>query len=75
MARFTVYPDYWETGAGQAPTCGPIEAPTAHAAYHAAQARGLYPAGAVFGLRVVGDSVDHPLDIWSDAREARAHAS
>lgn len=75
MARFTVYPDYWEAGAGPAPTRGPIEAPNAHAAYHAAQVQGLYPAGVVFGLRVVRDGPDGPLEMWSDARDARAHAS
>ncbi len=75
MARFTIYPDYWEAGAGRAPTQGPIDAPSAHAAYHAAKARGLYPAGAVFGMRVVRDGTDYPLDLWNDAREARAHTA
>ena len=75
MSQFTVYPDCWEIGRGHAPTLGPIEAPTAHAAYHAARTRGLYPAGVVCGLRVVKDTdPSGPVEIWTAAREARAHA-
>ena len=53
LLRFRIYPDHWKLANGPEPSLGPIEAPDARSAYHAARDQGMYPAGQAFGLRAV----------------------
>ena len=74
--RYLIFPDIWEAGAGSEPMRGPIDASDARSAYHLAVARGLYPAGVTFGLRVIACEEDGTGNararLWSPALEHRA---
>ncbi len=69
VAQYLLFPDVWESCAGPEPVLGPIEAPDAQSAYHAAVRTGCFPAGPVFGVRAVRS--DGGFDVWSAGHEAR----
>lgn len=74
VAQYLLYPDVWEPCAGPEPVLGPIEAPDARSAYHAAVRMGCFPAGPVFGVRAVRCD-GGGLDVWNHCRDARSLAT
>ena len=73
LVSFRIYPDHWEMSLGPEPMRGPIKAPDARSAYHAARAKGMYPAGVAFGLRAVAldefGRLAPERGVWGGAQE------
>lgn len=71
VAQSLLFPDVWESCAGPEPMLGPIEAPDAQSAYHAAVRTGCFPAGPVFGVSTSADQRADPRVIVPSPWEPR----